>query len=247
MSLNPFTLTAQTVLVVGASSGIGAATARLASELEAHVILASRSKDALEKVRETLPHPGNAVSIAMDYLDPQSIRDGLTDVDRIDHIMVSAVADENKKRGAFSQLDEATMKASFDKYWGQVHVIRAALPTLSETGSVTLLSSIAGISPSGPTSGLSIMNGAQAAIIQTSRSLALELSPRRVNVIAPGVVLTNVWSEEERDNLASWMQQSLPVKRTVEPEHVAAAAIGFMTNPYVSGAVLTVDGGLHLQ
>ncbi|MBV6657326.1 MAG: SDR family oxidoreductase [Devosiaceae bacterium] len=247
MSKNPFTLAGRTVLIVGASSGIGAATAHLASGLGAHVVLASRSFDALEAVRMTLPHPDRAQSVAMDYLNPASIDAAIAQLGPIDHVMVSAVADENKKRGAFTELDPAIMRASFDKYWGQINVVRAAIPKLAERGSITLLSSIAGISPTGPDSGLSIMNGAQASIIQTGRSLALELSPRRVNVIAPGVVLTNVWTGDQRANLGQRMERSLPVKRTGEPEHVATAAIGFMVNPYISGAVLTVDGGLHLQ
>ena len=247
MISNPFTLEGRTVLVVGASSGIGAATARLASELGARVILASRTLPKLEEVRASLPYPDHAPSIAMDYLDPVSVTAGLADVDDIDHVLVSAVADENKKRGPFLELTDQTMRASFDKFWGQVNVARASVPKMTERGSITLLSSIAALSPSGPESGLSMMNGVQAAIVQTGRSLARELSPRRVNVVAPGVVLTNVWSAEEREGLARWMERDLPVKRTGEPEHVATAAIGLMVNPYVSGAVLTVDGGLHLQ
>jgi NAD(P)-dependent dehydrogenase (short-subunit alcohol dehydrogenase family) len=68
-----------------------------------------------------------------------------------------------------------------------------------------------------------------------------------VNIIAPGVVLTNVWKDEERKNLASWMEKDLPVARTGEPEHIAAAAVGLMTNPYITGVVLPVDGGLLLN
>lgn len=244
---NPFTLANRRILVVGASSGIGAATVMLASELGAHVILASRTLDKLEEVRASLPHPDDARSIAMDYLDPASVEAALSGLDGIDHVLVSAVADENKKRGLFLDLPEETMRASFDKFWGQVNVARGAVPKMTERGSITLLSSIAALSPTGPEAGLSVMNGVQAAIIQTGRSLARELSPRRVNVIAPGVVLTNVWSAEEREGLTRWMERDLPVKRTGEPEHVATAAIGLMVNPYVSGAVLTVDGGLHLQ
>ena len=244
---NPFTLEGRTVLVVGASSGIGAATAHLASGLSARVLLASRTMGKLEEVRAGLPQPDEARSIALDYLDPQSIEDGLGDLDGIDHVLVSAVADENRKRGPFLELSDETMRASFDKFWGQVNVARAAVPRMNERGSITLLSSIAALSPTGPDSGLSIMNGVQAAIVQTGRSLALELAPRRVNVIAPGVVLTNVWSDEQRADLAAWMERDLPVRRTGEPEHVATAAIGLMVNPYVSGAVLAVDGGLHLQ
>ena len=68
-----------------------------------------------------------------------------------------------------------------------------------------------------------------------------------MNIIAPGVVLTNVWKDEAREKLAAWMEKDLPVARTGEPEHIAAAAVGLMTNPYINGMVLSVDGGLLLN
>lgn len=244
---NPFTLEGKTVLVVGASSGIGAATSRLASRIGASVLLAGRTRETLETVRDQLTDSSRAAVLPMDYLDPDSVRQALKHTRNVDHVLISAVADENKKRGAFLELDDDTMRASFDKYWGHVNVARAVVPRMPRDGSLTMLSSVAGLAPSGPDSGLSVMNGVQAAIIQTGRSLARELAPVRVNVIAPGVVLTNVWEEGERRSLAEWMQKDLPVGRTGEPEHIATAAVGFMVNPYITGTVLPVDGGLLLN
>ena len=246
MESSPFSLADQTVLVVGASSGIGAATAKLANRLGARVILASRSIDALSRVRAELDLPQKAEVVAFDYLDAEAVRNALAPFERIDHVVIPAVADENKKRGAFLELDDATMRASFDKFWGQVNVLRAAVPKMPAGGSATLFASIAGLKPTGRDAGLSIMNGVQAAVIQTGRSLAVELAPVRVNVIAPGVVLTNVWSNAERADLTSWMERTLPAQRAGRPDDLAKAAVSLIANPYVTGAVLTVDGGLHL-
>ena len=244
--VSPFSLDGQTVLVVGASSGIGAATASMANGLGAHVLLASRSVDALERTRAGLSDSAASSVIVMDYLDPTSIVAALASFERIDHVVIPAVADENKKRGPFLQLPLETMKASFDKFWGQVHVLRVVVPKISTGGSATLFASIAGISPTAGSSGLSVMNGVQAAIIQLGRSLALELAPVRINVIAPGVVLTNVWTEAQRIDLTEWMERSLPVRRAGTPEDLAKAAIVLMANGYMTGSVVTVDGGLHL-
>ena len=246
MSLNPFDLSNQTVVIVGASSGIGAATARLASELGAELILISRSYDTLETVRQSLPHPDKAKSIAADYLDRDGLEAALAEVGSVHHVVIPAVADENKKRGAFPALDTDTMSASFDKFWGQTFVPQTLAGRIAQGGSITLFASVAGLRPSGPGSGLSVMNGVQAAAMQTGRSLALELAPVRVNVLAPGVVLTNVWTEEQRTDLKAWMETTLPVHVAGETEHIAQAALSLMTNPYISGAVLPVDGGLNL-
>ncbi|MEL7372556.1 MAG: SDR family oxidoreductase [Myxococcota bacterium] len=247
MVTHPFNLQSKTVLVVGASSGIGAETARMASHLGADVILASRSIEKLEAVRDSLAHSARASIAPVDYLDSQSVRAMLSPFEKIDHVMISAVADENKKRGPFVELDDSKMKSSFDKFWGQINVLQAVAPKMPDGGSATLFASVAGIKPSGKDSGLSVMNGVQSAVIQLGRSLALELSPIRVNVVAPGVVLTGVWQKEEKAQLRAWMEADLPVKRAGLPEHIAHAVIGLMTNPYITGAVLPVDGGLHLS
>lgn len=244
--VTPFDLSGRNVLIVGASSGIGKATATLASGLGANVILSSRTKGTLEAVAAELPNPSSAQIAAFDYLDAESIKAGLTDVESIDHVVISAVADENAKRGQFTELSDQTMRASFEKFWGQVNVLRAISGKLGKRGSATLFASIAGLKPSGPESGLSIMNGVQAAVMQTGKSLAVELAPFRVNVLAPGVVLTNVWKDAERQNLAAWMRSDLPVRAEGRPEHIAQAAVSLMLNPYITGVVLPVDGGLLL-
>ncbi|MBC7942341.1 MAG: SDR family oxidoreductase, partial [Chitinophagaceae bacterium] len=235
------------VLVVGAGSGIGAATARLASALGADVLLAGRSVASLEATRSTLAAPDRARLVPFDYLDETQVADAVASFGTVHHVVIPAVADENAKRGKFVEMPLATMRSSFDKFWGSVNVLRAVAPLMPAGGSATLFASIAGLKPTPASSGLSVMNGVQAAVIQLGRSLALELAPRRVNVIAPGAVLTNVWTPEQRADLARWMESALPVQRTGQADDIAQAVVGLMTNSYVTGAVLTVDGGLHLN
>ncbi|MEM9796160.1 MAG: SDR family oxidoreductase [Pseudomonadota bacterium] len=243
----PDTIDGKTVLIVGASSGIGAATAQMANGAGARTILVGRSEGPLATLAASLPHPDRAIVRPADYLDPASLSAALEGSGPIDHVTISAVADENAKRGRIDALSDAVMRASFDKFWGQVHTIRAALPHLSERASITLFSSIAGFSPTGPEAGLSVMNGVQAAVMQTGRSLARELAPRRVNIVAPGVVLTNVWTAEKRAELQTWMETAIPARHAGQPEDIAQAVLFLMTNPYVTGIVLPVDGGLSLQ
>jgi NAD(P)-dependent dehydrogenase (short-subunit alcohol dehydrogenase family) len=237
-------LEGQTVLVVGASSGIGRATAEAASREGAHLLLASRSAERLEEVRAGLT--GDATILAFDFRDREQVRAALAPFGRIDHVVTPAVADENARRGRFVELDDATMRASFDKFWGQLHVTQAAAPLIPAGGSVTLFSSIAGLWPPGPASGLSVMNAVQAAVMALGRSLALELAPVRVNVMVPGVVLTGVWAAAEHGRLEQWMEGTLPAHHAGRPEDVARAALYLMTSPYVTGTLHVIDGGAHL-
>lgn len=247
MANHPFDLSGQIVLVVGAGSGIGAATARLVSSFGAEVLLSGRSTASLEETRITLAAPERARLVPFDYLDEAQVAHAMASVGAVNHVVIPAVADENAKRGSFLELPLETMRSSFDKFWGSVNVLRAVSPLMPPGGSATLFASIAGLKPTPASSGLAVMNGVQAAVIQLGRSLALELAPRRVNVIAPGVVLTNVWTSKQRADLARWMESTLPAKHAGQPEDVAQAVVGLMTNAYVTGAVLTVDGGLHLN
>ena len=79
-----------------------------------------------------------------------------------------------------------------------------------------------------------------------ARALALEIAPVRVNLVAPGVVATGVWSDAERDGLERWASDALPVGRLGTADDLALAYLAALENPYMTGEVVTVDGGLRL-
>jgi len=89
------------------------------------------------------------------------------------------------------------------------------------------------------------MNAVQGAIAALGRSLACELAPVRVNVMVPGVVLTNVWKPEERESFRQWMESSLPSQYAGKPEDIAHAVLYLMTNPTQPEPDI-LDGGLQL-
>ena len=239
-------LQGKTVMVVGASSGIGRAVAQNVSQQGANVILSSRSADKLEAIRNTLSAPENGKVLPFDYRNLEEVRAALAKVEQIDHLVIPAVADENAKRGRFVELSTEVMYASFDKFWGQVYVSQAAAPKMPAGGSITLFSSLSAFRPPQPPSGLSVMNAVHAAVATLGQSLALELAPIRVNVMVPGVVLTNVWAPQQRESLAKWMESSLPSKHAGQPEDVAHAVLYLMSNPYATGTLHFIDGGLQL-
>lgn len=236
----------KTVMVVGASSGIGRAVAHSSSQLGAEVILSSRSAEKLEQVRQNLYNSAKAQVIPFDYRNLDEVRSALKPIKRIDHLVIPAVAEENAKRGRFVELSDEIMRSSFDKFWGQVYVSQIAIPKIASNGSITLFSSVSAFHPPQPNSGLSVMNTVHAAVATLGKSLALELSPIRVNVVVPGVVLTNVWTLEQQENMKRWMESSLPSKHSGQPEDIAHAVLYLMTNQYATGTLHFIDGGLQL-
>ena len=84
------------------------------------------------------------------------------------------------------------------------------------------------------------------AVDAAGRHLAKELAPRRVNVVSPGVVDTSLWGEAGSEGRAAVMARAssvLPVKRAGTPDELAAAYLFAMTNGFLTGAVIDVDGG----
>jgi NAD(P)-dependent dehydrogenase (short-subunit alcohol dehydrogenase family) len=110
-------------------------------------------------------------------------------------------------------------------------------------GSITLMS---GQSASIPTDGAVVNAAMHAAIEVLAKGLALELAPIRVNAIAPGAIDTPAWPEEDRIEITKWAEDKLPVRRMGLAEEVAQAVVLFMTNGFITGEVLHIDGGGRL-
>jgi NAD(P)-dependent dehydrogenase (short-subunit alcohol dehydrogenase family) len=236
----------QTVVVVGASSGMGLAICQACAALGARVVMASRSLEKLELARVTVKGQTEAVSV--DMLDELSVNALFEQVGPFDHLVVTAVADEAKLRTKFVEMTTEIAQRSLEKFWGSFFCARAAVKFLKAGGSISLTSSVAIYDPP-VNGGYAVTNAASAAVASLGRSLAAELKPIRVNVIAPGVVNTGVWADmspQEVETFQRRMAETLPVGHLAEPAELAHAFLFLMTNPYTTGTVLVVDGGLML-
>lgn len=246
-AFNPqFNFRDQTIVVIGASSGIGRAIAHAAAMLGARVVMASRSLDRLQAAQREIA--GTTEVRVVDMLDEESARQLFEHVGQIDHLVVTAVADEVKFQSSFIGMSTEIAQRSLDKFWGSFFTARAAVPHIRPGGSITFTSSIAAFSPPA-NGGYAMMNAASAAVASLGRSLAAELKPIRVNVVAPGSVNTGVYgdmSAAERAQFQRWATEQLPVRHLGEPEELAQAYLYLMSNPYTTGTVLVVDGGALL-
>lgn len=236
-------LTGQRVVVVGASSGIGLALSRQAAAAGAEVVMSSRSAQRLAAAAATVPAPAGAITVAAaDSLNEAAVGELFRRVGAFDHLVVTAVADETKLMGQLIDQSTATAQRGMEKFWSSYYTARAGARRIRETGSITLTASMAIFNPPRG-GGASVMNAASGAVAVLGRSLAAELAPVRVNVVAPGVVDSGVWDETRRVGLREW-GQGLPVGHLGAPDELAAAYLSLMTNTYMTGVVLPVDGGL---
>ncbi|KWR84613.1 SDR family oxidoreductase [Cupriavidus sp. IDO] len=225
------------VLVIGGSSGIGAAAARAFAQQGAQVTIASRNAGKLDAAARTLGP--NAKTAALDITDDASVQAFFNASDPFDHVVISAA---QTATGPVRGLDLADAYRAMDsKFWGAYRVARAA--RVRDGGSLTLVSGFLSVRPSKA----SVLQGAiNAALDSLGRGLALELSPVRVNTVSPGLIATELWSkldEGAREKMFEGAAARLPARRVGQPEDVANAILYLASNPYATGSTVLVDGG----
>ena len=229
-------MTDSTALVVGGTSGIGLATARLLRQRGATVHVVGRTERPVDP--ELIPHWA-------DGGDPGQMAAVVDRAGRIDWLIVALSGAEGA--GPIADLDVATLRRAFDgKFWAHLTTIRAALPGLAPTGSITLIGAISARAAMPGTAGLAAINGAVEAMV---KPLAAELAPIRVNGVSPGLVDTPWWSgipAEQRRFYFEQMAAKLPVRRVATAEDVAEVVALAATNPNLTGTVLEADGGARL-
>ena len=235
-------------IVTGAGSGIGRATAvRLASD-GYNVILAGRRESALTETAGLIGVGGGAMVITCDVTAVDAVRSmvALTTeaFGRIDVVVNNAGI---SRTAEFSKVDirdwREVMAADVESI---VLVTQAALPGLLESGgSVVNVASVAGL---GGDPRMTVYNAAKGAVVNLTRSLAVELAPQgvRVNAVAPSLTLTDAVADIPHDDLAEFVRR-IPMGRAAQPAEIADV-IAFLAGPdsrFVTGVVLPVDGGLR--
>jgi len=232
-------LSGSTVVITGGAAGIGLATAELAAQRGATVVLTDRSEATLEAAVEKIGP--NADYRVLDVTDTTAVEDVMASVGTIDHLFTCA---SGITIAPFTEITEEQMRDFFEvKWWGQYRSVKAALPHIpKETGSITLVSGYLYRKVDPGYSAFAAVNGAVEA---TVKSLAIELAPLRVNALAPGPVDTHKrrMSDAEHSSYREQVAASLPIGRPGEVEELAGAALFLMENTFTTGITLDVDGG----
>jgi NAD(P)-dependent dehydrogenase (short-subunit alcohol dehydrogenase family) len=234
-------LTRRTVVVIGGSSGIGEQVAHQAASLGADVSITGRDHARLAAAAGRI---GAQRATPLDAHDDDAVTAFFADLDPVDHL-VSMVGDS--MAGGFLTTPPTTMRHVLDsKFWANWTIARHAAGTLNTGGSITFTAGTGGrphqISAS------YVANLALKALVE---GLAVELAPDvRVNAIAPTFMDTAFWKDLPRAELEATKQQFLrrvPLARLGTIQEVAAAYLHLMTNGFITGQVLAVDGGVMLQ
>ena len=228
-------LAGKKVVVVGGSSGIGLATAELAKAQGAEVVIGSRNAD---KVKAAAAKVG-AKGIAADVTSDQSVTDLFRACGPVDHVVVSAA---QLRTGPFKTVAMEDVRATLEaKLWGAWRCARAA--DIKPGGSLSLVSGFLSIRPRPNSAIVSVSNGALESL---TRALALELAPIRVNCVSPGIIDTPIRAampEAARNDMLAKTAAALPVRRVGLGEDVAQQILVFMTNGFMSGSIVYLDGG----
>ncbi|MGB8771529.1 MAG: SDR family oxidoreductase [Candidatus Korobacteraceae bacterium] len=227
----------QRVLIIGGSSGIGLATAKSAIAADALVTIGSYDEKSLRTAADEIRSLGLS-TVVVDTFENASIEE-LFRGDPYHHIVVTAAW---SKVGSLHGLSlEDGYKAMDSKFWGSYKVARAA--KFAPGGSLTLIS---GAYSQRPDRNAVLQGAINAAIEGLVRGLALDLAPVRANAISPGLTKTPLYAgmdPKAREAMMQNVANSLPVRRVGEAEDIAEAILFAMTNPYLTGATITVDGG----
>jgi NAD(P)-dependent dehydrogenase (short-subunit alcohol dehydrogenase family) len=230
------------LVVFGGSSGIGLAAARAAKTRGASITLVGRSAQKLRAAAETIEGAGTAVA---DIADRRQVEAVFADITRVDHLVITAGA---LAGGRLAETDPDVLLAALqERIAGPLYAIKAALPLMPPTGSIVLTGGQFSDRPSA--NGFSVVAAAVRGIEALAGSLALELKPIRVNVIAPGFVDTPLFDSlggEARTSLLAQAAAGLPGGRVGRPEEVAEAILLMLGNCSLNGEILHVDGGGRL-
>jgi NAD(P)-dependent dehydrogenase (short-subunit alcohol dehydrogenase family) len=245
---NPFTLERKSILVTGASSGIGRAIAIECSKAGAMVVLTARNEERLNETRSQMEGTGHTVIIA--DLGNELGRERLVEHSPLLDGVVHCAG--LTKTMFFPFIDESSLSSVMEVNFTAPALISAQLvrkKKLTKNSSIVFISSISGNVCVG--GGNSLYSASKGAVNGLMKNMALDLAPKgiRVNSVNPGMVDTHIFDagvitpeQLEED------KKRYPLKRYGKPEESAWAVIYLLSNAaaWVTGSAFVLDGGYTL-
>jgi NAD(P)-dependent dehydrogenase (short-subunit alcohol dehydrogenase family) len=228
-----------TMLIVGGTHGIGLEIARRYAGEGWSVVVAGRDGSHAKSVAAEIG--GDTRGIALDLSEPEEVAGALADLDTVDHIVLSAII---RDTNTIADYDIAAARyLAIMKIVGYTAVVSALRDRLAQDGSVILFGGRAKDRPYPGSTTVSAVNGGISGMVRT---LALQLAPRRVNAIHPGIVGDSPYWSEKDDYIAK-IREATPTGRNVSIADIVDGVDFLIRNPSANGIDLYIDGGWLLQ
>ncbi len=245
---NPFSLEGKTVLVTGASSGIGRGIAVECSKMGAKVVINGRNKERLQKTFDQLEGEGH-IQIVADLSKQEDIERLANEVPELNGFVNSAGI---PKICPVKRIDRQTLEEIMNvNAFGPILLTSQLLrkKKLLKKSSIVLIASISGVCMAN--TGEGPYAATKAALAGYTKTAAFELAAQgtRVNTICPGLVPTEILTLSNEmfseDQLKETMYGRYPLKRVGTPEDIANGAIYLLSDAssWVTGINLVIDGG----
>lgn len=246
---NPFTLYGKTVLVTGASSGIGKATAIECSKMGAAVVINGRNECRLKETFHLLSGDGHQMIVGdlTDENDLHKLQDEITAVDGIVH----CAGISGHKLFAYLKADEIERMFSIN-FYSPLKISQMLLKAkkIRKGGSMVFITSTSGILSS--YMGGSLYSSTKGALNGLLKGMALELAPKhiRVNSVMPSMIETPIMNGGDITDERFEADKNLyPLKRYGKPEEVAYAVVYLLSDAaaWITGTNLLMDGGRSIS
>jgi NAD(P)-dependent dehydrogenase (short-subunit alcohol dehydrogenase family) len=243
-------------LVTGSGAGIGKATAALLASEGASVVVADIDADAGFRTVDEIEHLGGQAAFCQVDIGTSEAAEAMVDfaVDRFGGLdIVHANAGIDGPNASFVEhTDEIIEKLARVNFLGVIYTCRAAIPALAVRGGGSVIITSSRVAIQVPAT-MSVYAAGKAGLNKLAEALALEYGPQniRVNAVAPGVTLTEIWFVlfERRPELRPYYERLIPLHRWATTDDIAKA-VAFLASEdagYITGITLTVDGGLNLR
>lgn len=246
---NPFSLEGKTILITGASSGIGKAVAQECAAAGATCIITARNEERLSVTLNSLDGEGHQYMLA-DLSNSECIETIVEQLPKLDGVVSCAGIVETKIL-KFTEEDDLLRLFNTNAF-SSIRLIRTLVQQkkLKKEASIVIISSISGVK-CGYLGG-SIYGATKGALEGFTKAIALELAPQkiRVNTITPGMVETSLLKDSEIDSeLLEADKQKYPLKRYGNPEEVGYSAVYLLSDAtkWMTGTSLLIDGGYTLN
>ena len=243
-TFNPFTLEGKTILVTGASSGIGRGIATACSKMGASVIINGRNEQRLSETMSEMKGDDN-LSLAADLSDNVALAEMVAKLPKLDGIVHCAGIGQ---RVLCKQLQESDLDNMMNVNFKAPVMLQTEILKQKKINKSASIVFIASIACDSPTIGNAMYSASKGAIISYANCLALELAPRliRVNSILPAMIWTDlifkggITEEELKED-----EKKYPLKRYGKPEDIANLAIYLLSDAssWMSGSSIRITGG----